>query len=629
MPKLPALPNSPHPDGGAPSGPRRALLMSPLAAALPGAVLGSDEPSARKVLRVAFSSAETSFDPARIIDLYSRTVTAHIFEALYGYDHLARPSRFVPRLADGMPEHSPDFKVWTVRLRRGIFFADDPVFKGQRREVVADDVLYAFKRVVDPANKSPAATTVLDDGMLGLSEVRKAALDQRKPFDYDAPIEGMKALDRYTVRFMLKEARPRFIQTLAASDLLGAQAREVVEHYGENIGEHPVGTGPFRLKRWVRGSKIILERNPQFRHEVYNAQPAADDEAGQAIAARFKGRTLPLVDEVEVSVIEENQPMWLAFLNREVDGLVSNAGSVPLEFANMALPGGKLAPNLARQGIQLHRVLKSDCGMMYFNMEDPVVGGYTPDKVALRRAISLAYDVKREITQVRRGQAVPAQSPLVPGTTGYDANFRSLMSEHDVGRARALLDLYGYTDRDGDGWREAPDGKPLKLTMSTEPEQIYRLFNDVFRRNMAAVGLRTEFEIAQWPAHMKAALGGSLQIWMLGSSADVPDGQSALARWYGPQAGQQNLARFKLKAFDEVYERLLALPDGPEREALFLQAKRLAAAYMPYKVLVHRIANELLHPWVSGYRRALFWQEWWHMVDVDMDHPRHPKPRLA
>jgi ABC-type transport system substrate-binding protein len=598
--------------------------MSPLAAAVPGVGLAATAQAPRKVLRVAFSSAESSFDPARIIDLYSRAITAHIFESLYAYDHLARPSRFVPRLAADMPEASADFKVWTVKLRPGIYFADDPAFKGQRRELVADDVLYAFKRVVDPANKSPAATSVLDDGFVGLAELRKAAIDSRKPFDYDAPVEGLKALDRYTVRFTLKEARPRFIQTLAANDLLGAQAREVVAFYGETIGEHPVGTGPFRLKRWVRGSKIVLERNPQFRDMRYEALPAVDDVEGQALLARFKGRSLPMVDEVEVSVIEENQPAWLSFLNAQIDGLVAQTGSVPLEFANLAAPNGQIAPNLAKRGVRLYRSLKSDCGMMYFNMEDPVIGGYTPEKVALRRAISLAYDVEREITQVRRGQAVPAQSPILPGTSGYDATFRSTMSEYNVPRAKALLDMHGYIDRDGDGWRETPDGKPLKLTMSTEPEQIYRLFNDVFKRCMTAVGIRCDFEIAQWPTHMQAALGGSLQMWMLGSSADAPDGQSSLARWYGPQAGQQNLSRFKLKAFDEVYERMLAIPDGPERNQLFLQAKRLAVAFMPYKVLVHRIANEVMHPWVTGYRRALFWQDWWHMVDVDPTHSIPP-----
>ncbi len=597
---------------------RRALLLGGLAAPLatPGTAQVAPQAPA-KVLRVMFNSAETSFDPARISDLYSRTVTAHIFESLYGYDHLARPARVVPRLADGMPEHNADFTVWTVKLKTGIVFADDPVFGGKPRPLVAADVAYGFLRAADPANKSSFASEVESWGLRGLNARRKAAMAPGTRFDYDTPLEGIQLLDAHTLRFVLDKPRPRFLTKLTFNSILPAQAREVVEHYGETIGEHPVGTGPFKLKQWVRGSKIVLERNPQFRELRYDAQPAADDADGHALLARFKGRRLPMVDQVEVAIIEENQPQWLSFLNGEIDALVANVGSVPLEFAPLAVPNGRLAPNLARRGVQLHRNLRADSALLFFNMDDPVVGGLAPEKVALRRALSLAYDADREIRLVRRGQAVPAQSPVMPGTRGYDPAFRSAMSAYDPARARALLDLYGYVDRDGDGFRELPDGRPLVLQMSTEPEQIYRLFNDVWRRCLLAIGVRCEFRIAQWPTNLKSAQGGTLQMWMLGDSAAEPDGQDALRRWYGPESGQGNLARFKLPAFDAIMDRMQTLPDGPERDALFLECKKLAAAYMPYKVLVHRIANELLHPWVSGYRRAPFWNDWWHMVDVD------------
>ncbi len=600
---------------------RRALLVgglaAPLAVPLAAPAAAAAAGGSPKLLRVMFNSAETSFDPSRISDLYSRTVTAHIFESLYGYDHLARPARVVPRLAAGMPEPNADFSVWTVRLQPGIRFADDPVFAGRPRLLVAADVVYGFLRAVDPANKSPFANEVLSIGFRGLAERRKAAQAPGARFDYDTPVDGLQVVDAHTLRFVLEAPRPRFLTKLTFNSILPAQAREVVEHYGDTIGEHPVGTGPFRLKQWVRGSKIVLERNPQYRSVLYDAQPAATDAEGQALLARFKGRRLPMVDQVEVSIIEENQPQWLSFLNGEIDALAANAGSVPLEFAPLAVPNGRLAPNLAKRGVQLHRNLRADNALLFFNMDDPVVGGYTPEKVALRRALSLAYDVDREVRLVRRGQAVPAQSPVMPGTRGYDPAFRSSMSAHDPARARALLDLYGYVDRDGDGFRELPDGRPLVLQISTEPEQIYRLFNDVWRRCLLDVGVRCEFKIAQWPTNLKSALGGTLQIWMLGDSAGEPDGQDALRRWYGPESGQGNLARFKLPAFDALFERMQALPDGAERDALFLECKRLAAAYMPYKVLVHRIANELLHPWVSGYRRTPFWNDWWHMVDVD------------
>ena len=598
---------------------RRALLQGALALPLTAAAGAAQaaQPAAAKVLRVSFNSAETSFDPSRISDLYSRVITAHIFESLYGYDHLARPPKVIPRLAEGMPEHNADFTEWTVKLKHGIVFADDPAFKGRPRPLVAADVVYGFLRTVDPVNKSPFASEVISIGFKGLEARRKAAQVKGARFDYDTPVEGLQVVDDHTLRFVLDTPRPRFVTKLTLNNILPAQAREVVEFYGETIGEHPVGTGPFKLVQWVRGSKIVLERNPQYREVLYDAQPAADDAAGQALLARFKGRRLPMIDRVEVAIIEENQPQWLSFLNAEIDGLVSNAGPVPIEFATLAVPNGKLAPNLAKRGVQLHRTLRSDVATLYFNMDDPVVGGLAPERVALRRALSLAYDVDREVRLVRRGQAVPAQSMVMPFTRGYDGSFRSTMSEYDPARARALLDLYGFVDRDGDGWREQPDGSPLVLQMSTEPEQIYRLFNDVWRRCMQAIGVRCEFRIAQWPSNLKAAKAGSLQMWMLGNSATEPDGQDALRWLYGPEAGQNNLARFKLPAFDELFSRMQSMPDGPERDAGFLQLKRLGAAYMPYKVLVHRIANELLHPWVHGYRRTPFWNEWWHMVDVD------------
>ena len=597
-----------------------ALLAAGLVLALPLAATAQRAPAGeapKKILRVAFNTAETSFDPVQISDLYSRTITPHIFEALYQYDHLARPARIKPLTADGMPEASADFRTWTVRVRPGIHFADDPAFKGQRRELTARDYVYSILRAADPANRAELWTYIASLKISGLAAKRQQHLDAKTPFDYDREPEGLRTLDRYTLQFRLDDPNPRFGAVLAASDLLGAVAREVVEFYGDKIGEHPVGTGPFRLKSWRRSSLIVLERNPAYRERFYDAEPAADDAEGQAILARLRGQRIPIVDEVHVSIIDEEQPMWLSFLNGEIDALASKYGSVPGNFVVQAMPGGEVAPNLAKRGIQGRQTVNPDIAITYFNMEDPVVGGYTPEKVALRRAIGLAMDVDREIRIIRRGQAIPAQSNIVPFTTGYDPDFKSESGDHDPARANALLDLYGYVDRNGDGWRDLPDGSPLVLKKATQPEQIYRQFDELFRKNMEAIGVRVEFETGQWPEHLKRARAGRLQIWALGSSAAGTDGQSALFRLHGPQAGGQNLARFKLPEFDAIFDRLSQLPDGPEREALFREAKRIAVAYMPYKPTVHRISTDMWYPWLIGYRRPPFWNEWWHMVDVD------------
>ena len=208
----------------------------------------------------------------RSIDLYSRIVTAHIFEALYGYDYLARPFKIRPCTADGMPEVSADFRMWTVRLKRGIYFQDDPAFKGERRELVAADYVYSYKRFFDPRWKSPLVASLADLKMLGMAALRERALKGKQAFDYDTPVEGLRALDRYTIQFEFEEPNPRFVEALADASLYGAVAREVVETYGDTMPAHPVGTGPFRLAEWRRSSRIVLERNPTYRDVLYDAR---------------------------------------------------------------------------------------------------------------------------------------------------------------------------------------------------------------------------------------------------------------------------------------------------------------------------------------------------------------------
>src|SRR5436309_12213735 len=107
-----------------------------------------------KTLRVAFVIAETGFDPAAASDLYSNYVNREIYDPLYRYDFLARPYKVIPNTAAAMPEISGDGKTWTIRMKSGIYFADDPVFKGARRELTAADYVYAWKRLLDPRTRS-------------------------------------------------------------------------------------------------------------------------------------------------------------------------------------------------------------------------------------------------------------------------------------------------------------------------------------------------------------------------------------------------------------------------------------------------------------------------------------------
>ena len=252
---------------------RRELLASSGALLAPS-VLRAE--GSVKTLRYAFLVSETGFDPPQLSDLYSRSVTGHIFDSLYRYDHLARPYLVKPNTAVDMPEAADDFKTWTVRIQPGIFFADDPAFKGKRRELTAEDYVFSYKRFFDPAVKSPLYSNLAEDRMLGMAALREKAIKRKQPFDYDQPVEGLRALDRYTLQFRLEQSRPRFLYKLALPDAFGAVAREVVEAYGAQIMSHPVGTGPFMLDTWRRSSFIRLVRNPGFREHGLDCGQHAD-----------------------------------------------------------------------------------------------------------------------------------------------------------------------------------------------------------------------------------------------------------------------------------------------------------------------------------------------------------------
>jgi ABC-type transport system substrate-binding protein len=590
----------------------QALLLAPAAPQVVHAQANST--TARgKTLRYAFRVAETGFDPAQVNDLYSSNVNANIFDAPLTYDFLARPARVVPNTAEALPEIASDFRTLAFHIRPGIHFQDHAAFGGRKRELIAADYVFSLKRFFDPRLKSPRLYLLENAAILGLNELRRAALVGGH-FDYDREVEGLRVLDRYTFQVKLAEPAPRFYFYFADNSFTGAVAREVIEAHDEKeIMGVPVGTGPFRLAQWKRSSRIVLERNPGYRDDRYDATPTQDDPVAATIARELAGRKLPMVDRVEVYIVEENQPRWLAFLNREHD-LVDE---LPYDLADIAIPNGRLAPGLARRGIRMDRSPRASVDMALFNMENLIVGGYSPAQIALRRAISLAYNVQDEIRLVRKGQSIPSQSPVPPLVSGFDSGFVSEMSVFDPARARALLDTFGFVDRNDDGWRERPDGAPLKIEMATQPDQLSRQLDELWKKCLSNVGINVDFRAAKWPENLKNSRAGKLMMWRVGWTAAQPDGDTFLALGYGPNKGQANHSRFDQPDFNAVYAKQRTLGDGPEREALFFAAKKLLVAYAPYKFVGHRIETSVFHPWVIGFQRHPFMRDFWKYVDID------------
>lgn len=591
---------------------RRVLATLALAAVAPRIAIAQPRANGGnplvRTLRVAFPVSETGFDPQATSDLYSDHVQRAIFETLYAFDYLARPYQRVPRTAAALPQIDDGGRTWTFHVRPGIHFADDAAFTGKKRELTAADYVYSWKRLLDPRVRSPFSW-YLQGKIVGADGVIAAAKGGK--LDYDAPIDGLRALDRYTIRVKLKDPDYILFGYLCSSPM-AAVAREVVERYGDTNGwtmDHPVGTGPFTLKSWRRGQQIVLDANPNFRDERF---PEPSDAADRTAFADVAGKRLPLVDRVEVAIMEESNPRLLAFDSRALDYV-----DLPSELTDHALDASNhLKPVYTARGVTLQRLTQPAVQYAYFNMQDDVVGGYTNAKVALRRAVVMAFNTAELIKVVYQGQALPATQPIPPNVPGHDDSL-NVAAPYDPAGARALLDKFGYVDRNGDGWRDLPDGKPLSLVMASMPTTRDREIDEIWQRNLKAVGIRVEFMKQKWPDLLKMGKAGHLQFWRVGWINAYAEGDAFAQLLYGGNIGQTNYSRFDLPAYDALYRQSRTIPDGPERNRLYRRMAELVAAYNPWVLHVYTIEDTLVQPWVRGYKKHAYWSHPWEFIGID------------
>jgi ABC-type transport system substrate-binding protein len=563
-----------------------------------------------KTLRVAFSTAENGFDPQAAYDSYSFYVIGGIFDPLYVYDYFARPARMVPNTAAALPEVTDQGRTYTIKVRPGIRFANDTAFKGKPRELVAEDYVYSLKRIFDPKVRS-YWLYLFEGNLVGLDEPLAAAR-KGAAWDYDAVLEGLRTLDKYTLQ--IKFRRPNYgFEWWLASNQFSAVAREVVDAYKDasnRVMENPVGTGAYRLKQWTRGQRSSSKPIPTIATSRFRCRAR---EASRAMQRSRKG------SREEASARRQR---------RHLDHGGGTAEAAVVRFRTSRLhrvtcdavrerPGRSNTETRVRQ--TWHHVaspVSPSVSFFYFNLDNALVGGYTPEKLALRRAISMGYDRGAAITNLLHGQAVPADQPVPPALFGHDPKYVAPYG-YDPRAARALLDKFGYKDRDGDGYRELPDGQPLTLVLASTPDNAARASDELWKRNMDAIGLRITFLKNKWPELNKMSEAGQLMMWGLAWVSTVPDGSDYYSYFDSKNIGMSNDARMRLPAFDALYAKSRLLPHSPERTKLFDEMTDMLYAYTPWVFTYYQYDNDLAQPWLKGYKRHPFVQHQWRYYDVE------------
>lgn len=564
----------------------------------------------KKVLRYVFPVAETGFDPAGVHDLYSAHVNGSIFETLFTYDYLASPAKLVSRTAVALPEVSADGLTYTIRLQKGIYFAADPVFKGKKRELTSADYVYTFKRLLDPSLRSPNSW-LLDGRILGMEALLKQAQKTGK-FNYDQSVAGLQTPDRYTLVIRLTSPDQNFPMLLAHQPA-GAVAREVIEKYRDKAGfvmGHPVGTGPYMLSRWTPGSRIILKANPDFRSFVWNFKASTPED--QKIVKAMQGKKMPQIGEIDIQVMEEGQSRWLSFIKDEVDLFALDG-----ELTVQALQDGKLKPELVKKGVQLSRITDPSIDYHYWNMQNPVVGGLSKDKIALRRAMAMAFSADNYINILQKGDSQKLQAPIPSGVVGYDPNYRSSIP-YSVKAANLLLDRYHYNVA-ADGWRTQPNGKPLVIEMTLSGNNLRSQQQAEFwKKTLDSVKIKMTTKSMPFAEALKLEKQCKTMFKTSAWIADYPDADNFMQLFYGKNIKITNNGCAKIPEYDRLYEQAQKMTPSPERDAIYAKMSRLLEVYMPVQVIGARYRNILAQPRVIGFKKHPILPAEWMYIDIDL-----------
>lgn len=596
----------------APSGASLAYLIALLAAAfLAATLLLSCTPSKKdlgNVYRDSFRTNIKTFDPVHCSDLYSHMCQSQVYETLYQYKYLSRPYDVEPCLAESLPEISDSGRVYRIRLKKGIRFADDPAFPGGKgREVTVQDYIYSVLRLADVRNKT-TGWWIYEGKIEGLDEFRAASEslpafpDSLYPDLYRRPPAGLVAEDPYTLRITLTKPYPYFKYILTMS-YGGVVAREAVEHYGEDFMNHPVGTGPFLLEEWRRGLRLTFVRNPAYRQEFYPAEGMPDDSAKGLLADA--GRRIPFLDRVEVHIFEEDQPMILNFLRGNVE-----KSAIPKDnYERMVTPDKNLKGSYAKMGFHLVRDEDLDLTYTLINMEDPVLG----KSRKLRQALSLAHDVDETIKLFYNGRAVRAHSPIPPGLFGYDTAFKHPYAGLDLERAKALLAEAGFPG--GKGLQEFDYIFPSSTTERQMAEQ--------FVQDVARIGVKVKLSGVTWPEFLDRLKGKKCQITGAAWGADYPDPENFLQLFYGPnESPGENNSNFKNAEYDKLYKQMAVMQDTPERLAIIGRMKEILAEECPILPNTHRLREFAAYDWVGNLKPSAVVEAPYKYLKVDSEKRR-------
>ncbi len=593
--------------------PRRRIAFTALCAAMLTSVAGAagteneqSETSAEpKVMQLPIrTDGPKSLDPVEGSTTYDNMACAQFYETLLTNKY-TNPMEMEPLLLAEMPTSPDGGTTWHFKLKPDVYFHDNECFPGGKgRTINADDVFYSIKRLADDEYKLEN-WWLLDGTILGFNEYKdeQNAADE---FDYDAPVEGFRKINDLEFEIVLTKPVYRFLYILGMFQT-SVVPREAVEMYGDDFARNPVGTGPFILDSWVPKQSLTADRNPNY-HPVYYPERSEWSSADKRNRLhRAAGKQVPFVDRVEFTMFVEDQPMWLEFSKGKL-----GYTQVPEDYFTDAfdLASKELKEDWLRKDIRAHSNLLLDFTFRGFNMEDELLGGYTPEKRALRRAISYAIDLEEINKTFYNGRRIVYDGPIPPGLDGHPENHRSPVAARgqNLTKAKELLAEAGY-----------PNGEGLPpIRFYTSQNTLNNAVAEMVKRQLAEANIKFEAVFLDFSTLIENINKKKAPMFGFAWASDYPDAENNLALFYGPnEAPGSNHYNYKRAEYDEMYEQVLTMSPSPERTAIYEKMRDMILDDCPYVGGMARERYYLINPWLLNCKPTERYYGWFKYLDVD------------
>jgi len=457
----------------------------------------------------------------------------------------------VPSLAKSW-EISGDRLTYTFHLRSDVFFHSDDVFEnGRGRRLIAKDVEYSLRRVIDKRTASPGAW------------IFNSKVDS---------VNGFKAINDST--FQIKLVRPYMpILGILSMQYCSIVPKEAVEKYGNDFRRHPVGTGPFRFVAWDEGQALILKKNKNYFEK---------DSAG---------KRLPYLDGIKVSFYDSKATEFLLFRQKQIDFINDIESSFKDEVLTKT---GQLRKNWeGKIVLQTHPYLNIEYLGMLVDTANPLVKNSPIKLKKIRQAINYGFDRKKMILYLRNSLGIPAESGFVPdGLPSFDsAKVKGYY--YDPVKSKQLLNEAGF-----------PDGNGLPvIKLLTIPN--YSDLAGFIAKQLEEAGIPVQVEVVQKSLLLELT-SNSRALFFRGSwIADYPDAENYLSVFYSKNPAPPNYTRYKNPEFDELFEKALTETNDSLRYELYREADQVMINDAPvvplwYDEWIHFIQPEIKNFNVNG-----------------------------